>query len=161
MIIVQQLMTKRPYTIEKTATVLAAYRLMRQYSIRHLPVLNQNQAVVGIITDRDVQRAMKVSQLSPIKQELSLSTELLVEDFMSWPVYTLVETSPLKTAVRQMLTQKVSGLLVENTAGELVGIITTDDILRFFLSEETQKCEVPLKRFARYFSSPLTLNEDR
>lgn len=150
---IQRHMTPRPYTIPQSAPVLEAYRLMKRHSIRHLPVLDQRQQTVGIITDRDVQRAMKVKQAGSAKQELSLSQDLLVEDFMSWPVYTFTETAPLRSAVEQMLAQKVSALLIDNTAGELVGILTTDDILRVFLSEDTGLGKGPLQTFARYFTN--------
>lgn len=134
-------MTAYPSTIRENAPVASAQTLMAQRGFRHVPVLDADGDVVGIISDRDVQRAMQVRRSGALTQTVSFNPDHRVEDFMSWPVYTILETTPLRLVAEQMLKQKVSAFLVENSAGKLAGIITTDDILRALINGERSATE--------------------
>lgn len=156
----QSYMTKRPVTIKYSETLQAAYKLMRENSFRHLPVVDEKMSVIGILSDRDIQRAMTNKKISPLAQESGLSPDLIVEDYMNWPVYTVREETPLKQVAAQMLTQKVSAFLVESCSGKLRGIVTTDDILRAFLNEETKTGDSLISNFSHYFLDPeITSNQ--
>jgi len=147
-------MTANPKTIRENASLTEAYRTMQELSVRHLPVLDENLHVVGILSNRDLQRAMTIKKFGPIQQTYSFHPDLRVEDFMSWPVYVVADSTPLKLVAEQMLAQKVSAFVVENANGALCGIITTDDILRVFLLDQTKTGETPLKGLAHYFLDP-------
>ncbi|MBI3456939.1 MAG: CBS domain-containing protein [Candidatus Rokubacteria bacterium] len=55
---VSELMTRAPVTIRQGATVGAAWTLMRARRIRHLPVLDDEGRLVGIVTDRDLRQVI-------------------------------------------------------------------------------------------------------
>ena len=145
-------MTKNPFTLSVEDTILDAYKLMREKSIRHLPVVNDLGKVVGILSDRDVQRAMNVSQPTPYMQQIRLNPEFKVAEFMSWPVYAVTEDTSLKKVAEEMLAQKVSAFVVEDPHERLVGIITTDDMLKYFITE-TNKNQT-LRSLSQYFTGP-------
>lgn len=147
-------MTKNLITIRAEETLAQAWRLMREKGIRHLPVLDERSTVVGILSDRDVQRAIRVQQVNGFQQELHLDDTLRVEDFMSWPVYVVHEDTSLRRVAEEMLSQKVSAFLVENSTGHLKGIITTDDLLKILLTESPKISDSALKGLAKYFSLP-------
>ena len=86
---------------------------------------------MGILSQRDVQRAMTCKKINDYNQEITLSPVMKVSDFMSWPVYTVNETTHLKLVAELMLKQKVSALVVENEHGYVTGIITTIDLLAY------------------------------
>lgn len=111
-----------------TDTVDTANKAMRDRSIRHLPVVNDAGTIVGILSDRDVQRAMRPT--SPPE----VDPDALVIDFMSRPVVAIDRKATIKEAARRMIEKKISALIV--TSGEFaIGVITTDDLLEAIMNE--------------------------
>lgn len=125
---VKDLMTPNPKCIDIDDNMLSAARQMLEKSFKHL-VVTKNGETVGILSDRDVNRAIKADRSHNDTIELRLSDHLKVKDFMNWPVYTISENSSIKFALEQMLLQKVSALVVEDEERKVTGIITTDDFL--------------------------------
>ncbi|MCM2283043.1 MAG: CBS domain-containing protein [Bdellovibrionaceae bacterium] len=114
-----------------------AYSLMNKKGIRHLPVADDEGAIVGLISDRDFQRAMWIEQpdfASGRVAQPSFDPNRTVRDFMSWPVTSIDEKRSLEDAALFMLDKKISALLVTKNGDEVVGIITTEDMLRALLA---------------------------
>lgn len=151
MSITKDIMTLKPISIKATDSLTTAYKIMHSKSIRHLPVVDDRNSVVGILSDRDIQRAMQVRKINNLQQEIHLDASLVVEDFMSWPVYVVSETTTVKRVAEEMLSQKVSAFLVEDTMGRMKGIITTDDILKLFVAELDKQSGVGIKAISHYF----------
>ena len=130
-------------TVSTELSMAQAYTVMRENKIRHLPVVNKD-GIVGILSDRDVQRAMKVNieDMWSVKvMSTSFDPSHIAADFMSWPVETVPENAPLKSVLEHMLNKKVSALLLLKT-DEVTGIVTTDDLLTMFhASLEKQEAE--------------------
>ncbi len=129
----QDLMKKKVNTIAPDATMLDAYRLMKSKNIRHLPVVDVCGKLVGILSDRDVQRAMICHKISDFQQEVHLANDIVVCDFMNWPVMTVSENTSINRVASMMLEQKVSALVVENQHGQVAGIVTTSDLLSYLV----------------------------
>ena len=55
--LIKDVMTKNPITVEPKATILEATELMKKNNIKKLPVLDKSGALVGIITENDLQKA--------------------------------------------------------------------------------------------------------
>lgn len=151
MSITKDIMTSRPISIKATDSLTTAYRIMHSKSIRHLPVVDERDAVVGILSDRDIQRAMQVKKINNLQQEIHLDGSLVVEDFMSWPVYVVSESTTVKRVAEEMLSQKVSAFIVEDGLGRMKGIITTDDILKLFVAELEKQSNVGMRAIGHYF----------
>lgn len=135
-------------------TLVNAYRLMREQNIRHLPVVDEGKFIVGILSDRDIVRAMNVKKSSHFQQDMELSEELIVKNFMSWPVYTVGESTSLMRTAEEMLKQKVSAFLVEDENSNIKGIITSDDILKVFILDEKREENIGLRSVGFFFSGP-------
>ena len=58
---VSRSMTKKVVTINKDADILEAKELMEQYQIRHVPVVEPDGFLIGMITDRDIRSALPMS----------------------------------------------------------------------------------------------------
>ncbi len=147
----KDVMTSKVITINAKDTVARAYVIMKRQNIRHLPVVNDDKSVVGILSDRDVQLAMNVQKISHIQQSISLDEDTLVEDFMTWPVYVMSEETSLKKVAEEMLAQKVSAFIVQDDEGQMKGIITTDDLIKLFLVDRPVRPEATLKSLTRHF----------
>ena len=129
----QGVMHKNVVTVSPDDSLIDAYRLMKAKDIRHLPVLDKDKRLVGILSDRDLQRAMISKKISDFQQELHLASDLKVSDFMNWPVYTVGKDTPINKAAELILKHKVSALVVENDQGFVCGIVTTDDLLSYLV----------------------------
>lgn len=142
--ITKELMHRNVHVIGPEDSVLLAYEIMKEKGIRHLPVVDSNHKLVGILSDRDIQRAMIVEKMSEYNQKIIIPKDLIVSDFMSWPVYTVNKETPIKTVTEIMIREKVSALVVENNNSDVIGIVTTNDLLAHLLqiigeSDKSQK----------------------
>ncbi len=129
----KDLSQKKVSTISPESTMLDAYRLMKSKDIRHLPVVDVCGKLVGILSDRDVQRAMICHKISDFQQEVHLANDIKVSDFMNWPVMTVSENTSIQRVASKLLEQKVSALVVENQQGHISGIVTTTDLLQYLV----------------------------
>jgi acetoin utilization protein AcuB len=127
------LMSKKIITIQATAPIQLAHDLMIKHNIRHLPVLDQNGQLVGMISDRDIQRASNVNMYNEIEEQLTFAPHQMVEDFMNWPVQTVDEKTPVADLARMMISEKVSAFVVNAPNYYMKGIITTEDLLRYLI----------------------------
>lgn len=121
-------MTKDPYTIQVNASINALMALMRERNLKKVPVLDGDR-VVGIITDRDVERVSpsKATTLSifEINYLLSKST---VRDAMTKNVFTVHPDDHIEDAAVMMRDRHISALLVVDDNNKLVGIVTESDL---------------------------------
>lgn len=128
----KETMTGSLITIGWNEPMKTAYNRMRQHGLRHLPALDDSREIVGMVSDRDVQRAM-VSQIDHknhlSSESIEFDPEARVRDYMAWPVLTVDEETDLKLVAERMLREKISSLLVQRH-GQTVGILTTDDLLK-------------------------------
>ncbi len=97
--------------------------LMKQQSIRHLPVLGEENELLGWVTDADLRGVLIASMLE----------ELTLEDVMIRKPFTATPDTPLEEAARTLLEKRVGGLPVVQDR-KLVGIITIIDILSAFIT---------------------------
>jgi len=112
----EELIERDVLFVEDTATVSEAERLMQQYSIGGVPVVNKSR-IIGIVSRRDV-RAI-VSKRGDEKITSIMTRNPIVAD----------EDITAEKALEIMYTNKVERLPVVNRKGKLLGIITMQDIL--------------------------------
>ena len=113
-------MTSSVHTIGSSLTLADAARMMKKHQIRHLPVLDGG-ALVGLVSDRDVQVISSMSELDP--------TCILVEDAMSQAPWTVEPTTPLVEVAAHMAETKVGSAVVMDH-DKVVGVFTTVDGMR-------------------------------
>lgn len=121
--IVRHWMTTDVVTINKEASIQEALAVMKQGSIRHLPVVDQDGRLLGWVTDADLRGVLIASML----EELTLEDVMIRRPFTASPDMSLEEASHL------ILEKRIGGLPV--VEGEkLAGVITTVDILSAFIT---------------------------
>ena len=130
--LVQDVMQTKLYTVTPETTLPEALRLTGQRGIRHLPVLDRER-LVGILSDRDLKRAMASPATSLEAHELTyLLDRLRVGEIMTRAIITIGPTSPIEDAARLMVLEKVGALPVTD-GDRLVGLVTETDVLRLFV----------------------------
>ncbi len=120
-------------TVDANTSVMRATRTMKENNIRSLPVLSHGK-LVGMITDRDLKDASPSSKTDMDLHEMYyLLSEMKVKDLISGNPILLKQDDTLEKAALVMLRAKISGLLIVDDAGNLVGLLSESDVLRGFI----------------------------
>lgn len=124
-------MTEDVITITPDTSLLKLGKLMRDHNVRRLPVLDEKGRVVGIVSDRDVRDASpsKATTLDMYEMHYLLA-ELKAASIMSPKPFTIKPTDTIEKAAMMMLDHKIGGLPVVDDAGDLVGIISDQDVFK-------------------------------
>jgi acetoin utilization protein AcuB len=118
--LVSDYMSKSPLTIDKSADYDAAFGIMHDGDLHHLPVVDRKGQVVGIVARRDLQLAASHFHEAPAE----------VGDVMHTPVLTISPTASLTTAAKRMAENRIGCLPVLNRGKKVVGMITETDLFR-------------------------------
>ncbi len=129
----RSIMHRQVYSIQPDVSILDAYVMMEDKGIRHLPVISLEGKLVGILSDRDIKKAMIVKKINELDSEITLSKDHRVTDFMSWPVMTINENASIKYMAEIMMDKKISALVIDDGHGGAAGIVTTEDLLAFIV----------------------------
>ncbi len=120
--LVKKWMAKKPVTIGKDSGIQEAIDLMKQHSIRHLPVVDDGN-LVGLVTQGDLREAL----IPSIIEDISLRHVMIAN-----PI-TVSSDDTVGHAARLIFKHKIGGLPVVTKTNRLVGIITVTDILGVFI----------------------------
>ncbi len=131
--LIQDWMTKDILTVEEDASLMRVTRIMKENNIRRLPVVARGK-VTGIVTDRDVKDASPSKSTSQDIHELYyFLSEMKVKDVMTPEPIFLYGDDALEKAALVMLENTISGLVVKNREGNLIGLLSETDVLRSFI----------------------------
>jgi acetoin utilization protein AcuB len=139
---VQDCMTSPAITISATASLRDAEELMKEYNVRHLPVV-KNGKLTGILSSGDIRRARPSDAVSLSIWEINyLWDRLTVESAMTRHVVTVTADTPVMEAVRLMLENRFNSLPVVDSGGHPAGIMTEVDVFRLVLQTAENKVGV-------------------
>jgi acetoin utilization protein AcuB len=110
-------MTTHLVTITAETTIEIALQIIQEHTLRHLPVVDDKDSLIGIVSEKDLLRAKPEQQ---------------AREVMTRKVVTVTEYTTLEEAARIMADGKFSSLPVMRN-GRLVGIITETDLFMVFL----------------------------
>lgn len=116
---VKEIMTPNPEMIPMDATLMDAALKMKDLDVGVIPV-RQDNSLVGLVTDRDIVIRAIAEKRDPVKTE--------VKDIMSRKILTCPESTDVQDAVHTMETNKVRRLIITDTSGNPVGIVSLGDI---------------------------------
>ncbi|MET1125219.1 MAG: CBS domain-containing protein [Archaeoglobaceae archaeon] len=117
---VKEVMTREVCTINKEDTVHKLARKMIEFGVGSAVVV-ENGKPVGIVTEKDLIAKVVARNKTPSKVK--------VKDVMSHPLITITPSTSLVEAARLMMKRGIRRLPVVDNSGNLVGIITDNDIL--------------------------------
>lgn len=140
---VEKWMKKNPITIDADASIIETIYLLKEKSIRHLPVMKQGK-FVGLITDQMIKEYTPSKATSLDTWEIHyLLSKTPVNEAMDTKPCTVTPDTDLTDAAQLIHDKKLYGLCVLNTKGDLVGIMTTTDILEALIAicRNPQTCQ--------------------
>ena len=117
---IRELMTTNPTTVEPSAPVVDAARVMKQQDVGPVPVVENGDRLAGIVTDRDIVLRVVAEGGDP--------QSMTVGEIMSRDLATVDPDQPLDEALRLMARHQVRRLPVCEEDGRLVGIVAQADI---------------------------------
>ncbi len=141
-----EIMTKKVITVSPAATVEEAAKLLLKNHISGLPVVDEANRVVGIISEGDLilrGKEVKAPAFSEVLgavfflesqkrffEELKKTIALTVEELMSRPVFTVNTEATLEQVAALMSAKGINRVPVVDQEMRLLGIITRQDIIR-------------------------------
>ncbi len=131
---VDKSMTRKVVTISAETPILKARELMNEHEIRHLPVVDEDGRLLGIVTDRDVRSAMPSILMDDfesgsVRERLATVT---ARDIMTADPVTLSPTYTIQDALLLIQKTRVGAFPVVDDEGRLEGIISVRDLVRAF-----------------------------
>jgi CBS domain-containing protein len=120
MLRVEEFMTSEVAALGPEDTVARADEEQTRVGVRHLPVIDGARKVVGMVSGRDLRRALSQPK----------GAALRLAEVMTHPVETIEPEAPAAQAVELMLERHIGALPVVDEHGALIGIVTDTDFLQ-------------------------------
>ena len=145
MFTVNDMMTTHPHTLLRSHSLEDAKILMDEHGIRHIPIVDAEHALIGLVTQRDLLSAQTSCLEKPTLEEIS-ALEIPLNNIMHENIMSVSPHGGLKSAAVFMQKHKVGCLPVVDH-GKLVGIITDSDFVTIAinlleLQEEVDPIEI-------------------
>ena len=133
---ISKLMSRQVVTTTPETDIWRAKEKMSEHHFRHLPVLDENHHLVGMVTDRDIRSAMPPSLSRNLisREEKEKMSHVKVKDIMTQDLISLSPLDTLQDALLLLQRKKVGAFPVVDEQKNLVGIIAVGDILREFIN---------------------------
>lgn len=142
---VSDFMTKNVVAVKAEESIKKVFKLMDEHGIVGLPVVSDEGAVIGMVTESDLishfttlktpmainllGSLVYLNNLSDFNESLKDHCAELVKDMMTTEVVTIMHSATLSEAIDMMADKKVNRLPVVGEKGDLVGIVTRKDIV--------------------------------
>lgn len=128
---ITELMQTNVITGKPEDSLAMASRKFKDQGFRHLPVVDDENKLLGVFTDRDLKRASASgATLLEVHELLYLMDQVKLSEVMTKNPITITGEDPLQKAAQLMVEKKV-GCLPVITGEKLIGIITEIDLLRY------------------------------
>ncbi|MGE0711981.1 MAG: CBS domain-containing protein [Planctomycetota bacterium] len=125
-----EFMTREVYTLRAEDPLSEALEFLRERKVRHIPILDAQRNLVGVLTDRDIKRATP-SPLAPGQREVweRVMNETPLEKVMSRDPTTATPENTLEEALETFVAERI-GCLPVLRERQLVGIVTAQDLFK-------------------------------
>jgi CBS domain-containing protein len=118
---VKDVMTETPAFCDGDTNLGAAVEILWNRNCGILPIVDTDEKVVGVVTDRDICIALGTRNRLP--------WEITVGEVTTGKVFSCIPNDDVRTALATMAQAKVRRLPVVNAEGKLEGILSMDDVV--------------------------------
>jgi CBS domain-containing protein len=129
-------------TADVSDDVSEAIEIFRQGRISHIPVLSEGSKLVGVVSPADILKLPNPPIIPPVIPPTTAAVAgkrgrigIRIADVMTKNIETIRPTVNLRQAAQLFISGGFHSLLVTASDGELLGILTTSDILRASIGE--------------------------
>lgn len=129
-------MKRKVITIEPDASVFEAQQLMAEHKIRHLPIVDGDNKLVAIVTDRDIRSALPYSLIkeSMSRQEKENLVNIKVKEIMTLDPKTISPMDTIQDALLLIQQNRVGAFPVVERDRTLLGVLSVRDLLSSFIN---------------------------
>ena len=120
---------KKPISVPPNTSILDARDILIRHRIGRL-VVAYGKRPVGIVTENDLARSVSVFSGKPIGK-------IMLRDVMSKDLITLKDNATIFDCAKKMIDNDISSVVIKNSKGQLVGVVTKTDLVSTFLIEST------------------------
>ncbi len=133
---VSRSMTRGVITATPETSLFDLQELMNAHRIRHIPIVDAERKVVGIVSDRDIRSALpfRFFKEGLSEEERGKFQDIRARDIMTSPVITISPGYTIQDALLLIQNAKVGALPVVDEEGRLHGILSVRDLLRAFIN---------------------------
>ena len=143
---VEDSMTEQVTCLEKNDNLGKAVEIIQKGNFRHVPIVDEQRRLVGIVSDRDILRHLPSAKREPASQtevfrgdlfgvsSKDPSLKVRITDVMTRDVVSVLPNCSFNNAVKTLHEKRVSCLPVLNSEKEIQGIVTVSDVLRTMLA---------------------------
>ena len=130
MLTVEEFMTQNPVTLSRYNSLADARKLMRDNGFRHIPIIDENNELIGLVSQRNVLAHATSSQTFLDKEELAkIESGTLLADIMVTGLTTISTQMKIADAAHLIHKKKYGCLPVVDGENRLKGIITDHDFV--------------------------------
>ncbi|MER7690264.1 CBS domain-containing protein [Streptomyces sp. NPDC097610] len=160
--IVSDVMTHTVAAVGRKANFKEIVRLMEQWKVSALPVLEGEGRVIGVVSEADLLPKEEFRDSDPDRytqlrrlSDLAKAGAVTAEDLMTAPAFTVRVNATLAQAARTMAHAKVKRLPVVDDRGLLEGVVSRGDLLKVFLRDDEDIAEEVRREVVSYlFRAP-------
>lgn len=132
--LVKNWMSKQVVTIDVEESMSLALSMLKEHKVRMLPVVKKGK-LVGVISDTDLKRASASDATSlDVHEMLYLLSKIKIKDIMTKDPITVPPDYTVEETAEVLLKHGISGAPVVDKGGEIVGIITRDDLFKVLIA---------------------------
>ena len=126
---VEDIMTTELTTLKASDSIETARHIMAKHNIRHIPILDEHDALIGLVSHRDV-LATSLSKLVPVNdtQRLAFESVTPLKNIMTTDIDVVSEKMNLREAALRLEAHKY-GCPPVVSQGRLIGIVTDSDFV--------------------------------
>lgn len=129
---VSSAMTKHVSYLTENFSLKAAYALMKQGEFRHIPVVDGDRRVVGVLSDRDILLAASADSTGKV-----VVPDVLVREAMSQHPVTCSESTKISDVAATLINKKIDALPIVDARRRLLGMVTSTDLMDLLVSESS------------------------
>lgn len=122
-------MTPFPHAVQLDALLADAVAIMLEHHVRHIPVIDPKESIVGMLSDRDVRTAVG-DPVRYVEERTRTTAPLHVRDVMVAEATIVPFDTPLLELARRFADERIGALPVVDRFGALIGIVSYVDALR-------------------------------
>lgn len=126
---VKDIMTENPISIPLDYSVSKAYKLMNEKGFSQLPVVDENNTLVGLITESSLEEVSPSSNLNDYEINYLLS-KTKIRDIMQTGFYVIKEDTIIENAALIIKDNRISSICVIDDEKHLSGIVTKTDLFK-------------------------------
>ncbi|WP_406682933.1 CBS domain-containing protein [Seonamhaeicola sp. MEBiC1930] len=132
---ISMIMTENVITLKKTDSLEAAENLFKRYNIRHIPVVEEN-VVIGMLSYTDLKRLSfaEITNDYDSDADAMVYNMFTINQIMKKKVASVSSSNSIKE-VAEILANKEFHALPVIDNNELVGIVTTTDLIKYLLKQ--------------------------